>query len=460
MRRTMSALALCVLLPFVVVLASCGRSDDRVELEFWTISLKPVFTEYIEERIAAFEHRHPETRVEWVDIPFGAIERKFIAASAAGRGPDVINLSDLMFARFAAVGAFESIDAVLPVDVAATYHEGAAGIGRLGGGLQAVPWYLTTQATIYNEPMLRAGGLTPETLGRTWRELAGQAMAFREASGAYLFTQPLGQDSQLLIMLLGEGLPPFRAGEDGRLSADLTRPDVLEYLAVWVELYRAGGLPREAATQGFEHLIDVYQNERVAALNTGANFLRRVRGVSQRVYDQTGILPPVTGRLGRPHIAVMPLSVTAASEHPELAAALAAHMTSAESQLAFCKLATILPSTPAAFKDPFFAGPTEAERDEGMAMVGEARAIVASALTEAVAFTPALECWPDLRRAFEAGMKRVLLEGADLAGTMAEVEAEWDRRIAGMNSRRAMAGGSPATMDAIPTPSPVNGGSR
>ena len=95
------------------------------------------------------------------------------------------------------------------------------------------------------------GGLTPDDLGTTWHDLMARAEAFHERTGVCLFTQPLGQDSQLPMMLIADARPPFRAGPNGELVADLTREDVRDYLAEWVRLYRAGVLPRECVTRGW-----------------------------------------------------------------------------------------------------------------------------------------------------------------------------------------------------------------
>jgi putative chitobiose transport system substrate-binding protein len=465
------ALILAVSAPMGSCDAPRGSGPDEaaeVRLEFWTLSLKPVFTGYIEGLCDRFEAEHPGVDVVWVDVPFGAVERKLIAAAAAGRAPDVINLSDLQFARFAAAGAFLDLDGVLGPEAFGAYAPGALRVGQIGGAsgtrTLALPWYLTTQSMIVNGALLARDGLTAQTVPRTWRGLAQAAPGFHDRTGAYLFTQPLGQDSQLLIMMLADGIVPFRQtlGADGvtRLAGDLTRPDVLEFLGAWVDLYRSGSMPREAATNGFEHLIDVYQNERAAVLNTGANFLGRIRGVSQRVYDQTIVMPPIVGDLGRAHIAVMPVCVSASTEHPELAAALAGFITSAENQLAFCKLAAILPSTPRTLLDPFFAGPTELEVREGNEKEGRARAIVAATLPDGYAFTATMDCWPQLRRAFEEGIKRSLLSenAPDLAAEMARVNTAWDRIIAEADDRRAAAGAGPMGMDLVPQPGAVGAG--
>jgi len=450
---TRSIVAASALLVGLAVLSACSEAErgagDAAEIELWTISLRPTFDEYMGERIATYESANPGVSVRWVDVPFMAIERKLIAAAAADRAPDVINLSDMMFARFAAAGAFRDLSELMPAETLEAYHPGALAVGGLGEGSYALPWYLTTQAMIVNEPLLAEGGLSAGGLPETWRGLMGLARSYREETGRFLFTQPLGTDSQLPRMLLAEGLAPFRLGEDGLVKPDLTRLGVADYLAEWVALYRDGAMPRESATRGFEHLIDVYQNERVAVVNTGANFLARVRDASRRVYDASVVRPPATGDLGRAHIAVMPVSVSSRSEHPGVAADFAAFLTGPESQLLFCRLAPILPSTGASLEDEFFAGPTAAEEAEGLAKVGAARAVVADALRRGAPFTPALEAWPAMRRVFNEGIKAALLDGADVGETLAGIEAEWGRLIDEMNERRVASGARPAGVEVL-----------
>ena len=446
----------------LLVLSAClgwsctDRSDAEVELELWTIALRPTFTEYMEGVIGAFEAEHPGVRVKWVDVPFSAIERKLIASAAADRAPDVVNLSDMMFARFAGAGAFLELSGVLDETPETRYHEGALTVGRLGDGLYALPWYLTTQARIVNAGLLREQGTDPATIGADWPTLRRQAAEYHARTGGTLFTQPLGQDSQLPVMMLADGVVPFRTDAEGRLRADLTSPGIAGWIGEWVGLYRSGAMPRQAATNGFEHLIEVYQDERVAVLNTGANFLGRVKGVSPRVYDRTEVSEPIVGSLGRAHIAVMPVCVSAGTRHPELAAKLAWFLTSPENQLAFCRLAPILPSTPASLDDPFFAGPTGDEIERGVEKIGRARAIVTDTLDRAVAFTPALECWPTLRRAFNEHIKRALLGDTPLDRVLSDAERDWNRILDEADLARERAGSKAMSIDAVPRPTPVH----
>lgn len=443
----------------VVSLVSCGesRAAGVERLEFWTISLKPRFTGYIEGQIAAFEGENPGVDVVWVDVPYGAVERKFVVSSAAGRGPDVVNMSDLFYARFSAAGAFASLEGLLPGEAGERYKREALAVCRIGGSLTALPWYLTTQALIMNEGVLARGGLRPDDVPGTWRGLAALALEFRratEAAGepAYLFSFQLGHDSELPIMMMADGIELLRAGAGGGLEPNLTSAAVVEYVSLFVELYRAGGLPRESATAGFEHVVDHYQNGRIAVLSSGPNFLDRVRGVSPAVYEASVVRPAATGELGRGHIAVMMLCVTAASERRELAARLAWFMTGPAAQLAFSRQVAVLPSTPESLEDGFFEGPTAEEVASGNSKLGEARAMVAETVREAAAFTPALESWSAMRRAFEAELKRSLLDGVPVERSMERANAAWAELLRELGERRASAGASPVGIEVVPRP--------
>ena len=105
----------------------------------------------------------------------------------------------------------------------------------------------------------------------------------------------------------------------------------------------------------------------------------------------------------------------------------------------------ILPSTPAILSDPHFGPPARVD-DGAEYKLAQARALSAASLPQAVAFTPSLGAWPDLRRAFNEGIKAALLDGRDVRETLRQIESEWNRILDAQ---------IPATFDAIPTPGPV-----
>lgn len=460
--RIASALIVLALVVGVAASSSCARAEDHrgeartIELEFWTIALAK-FDTYIREQLTAFEAAHPGVKVRWVDIPYTVLERKLISAAAAGRAPDVVNMSDVNYARFAALGAFVDLNPLVPTGQTPEdrYLPGALFLCKLYSAptprkpLLALPWYVNPQASIINTELLRAGGLTLDTLPRDWRGVLALASDFRKRTGKFLISQPLGEESQLPVMLLGEGLVPLKPRDAARpamgLEADLTRPEVRDYIGLWVDAFRRGDLPRAAATQGHSHLLDLYQEQSIAVISTGPNFLKNVRDVSPKVFANSAVREDVRGSLGRAHMPIMVLSVTSQSKHPKEAAALAWWMTGPQAQLEFCKLVAIMPSTATSASDPYFQ-PSAAEMSGPDGVLARARKVVADSLPTAVGFTAALETWPDLRRSFEEAIKRVLVDNADLDETLGHLNEEWNRIL-----REA----PPATMEAVPRPERV-----
>jgi putative chitobiose transport system substrate-binding protein len=405
-------------------LAACNRTESNdARVELWTLALSPHFDGYMHDQISAFEHAYPGVKVEWVDIAYDALDRKLISAAAAGRAPDIVNMADLNFARYASLGAFRDIGNDLPADPAATYLPGALGLCTIGKHLLSLPWYVNPQTRIINTDVLKAGGIDAAHAPATWAEMMAAARAFHEKSGKYLFSQPLGEESQLPIMMLAEGLAPLRTRADGRLESNMSSPEVKAYLAGWVSLYRDGAMPREAATRGHAHLLDLYQDGRVAIISTGPNFLRRIKDVAPKAYSTTIVQPGAVGELGRVHMPVMVLAVTNTSKHPKDAAALAWFLTAAPAQTELCKLAPIMPSSSDSLKDPFFISPPAPGAD---VTLESGKSVAMRTLPEAVAFTASLDTWPDLRRAFEDEFKRVLLDGVDLDVALRRIDLAWN----------------------------------
>src|SRR2546423_14423996 len=78
--RWMSRISLtCVLLAF----AANAAGASRIHVEFWTMSLKPKFTSYFRTLVAQYEASNPNVELEWVDVPWDALQTKLTAANVA-----------------------------------------------------------------------------------------------------------------------------------------------------------------------------------------------------------------------------------------------------------------------------------------------------------------------------------------------------------------------------------------
>lgn len=432
---TLFAAALLLMLALPALPAGRGdapASGDPVRLELWTWALSPWFDDYIRDCLADFEAQHPGVSVRWIDVPGDAIVRKYFAAAAAGALPDVVNLPDKVFVRFASLGGLRAVDGLLPGDADAVFVPGALSQCRVGGRLVGLPWYLSTEICVMNRALLAEGGLDADALGHDWATILAQARQFHARTGRFLIILRLGGGPDLLGILFSDGRDVIAPHEQGGWRSNLLDPSIVATVRDWVDLFRSGALPRECATGEYAEMVQAYKDRRVAVIN--ANALRAVRNDAPDVYAVTDVRPAITGASGLANIAAVQLAVTPQTRHPREAAALAWHLASPRWQTRLAVRASRLPSTLESLDDPAFAMPP----DDAPDALQRGTAISARQLRGgAKAFLPPTGAWPDLERAFIERIKRALLEGRDVEATLRDIDREWNRML------RAEAAGMP-----------------
>ena len=270
--------------------------------------------------------------------------------------------------------------------------------------------------------------LTVDTVGDSWSTLLEQAGPFKAATGAFLFSLPLGERSDLPAMMMGDEIEFLNAHPDGGYDATLSNNEVIDFVRKWTDAYAAGLLPRDSATGAYQAMVTNLTAERVAVVN--ANALARVKSEAPQIYAKLAVGPGIVGSLGESGVTVTHVAVSRQTRHPKLAAQLAWHVTSPAWQTELAIEASRVPSTIESLSDPAFSEWSDDPQQQ-------ATVIGARQLANSRPFVPPIGPWPDLRRVFDEGIKRVLLEGAALEPTLAGVEREWNRIL------RADAAGMP-----------------
>lgn len=426
MRRAVQILMLAMLSG--VSLGSV-RAPEK-ELELWTWALRPTFETYMQDAIAGFEAEHPGVKVRWVDVPGDAIVRKYFAAGAAGKLPDVVNLPDKVFLRMAMLGGLKSLNAdnnpVLPGDPNAVYVPASLDGCTVRGQLLALPWYLSTEISVMNTELLARGGLTPETVGKTWGELLSQTKPFYEKTGTHLLMVRLG-DVDLLNMISSEGLKPIVA-RDGKMVSNLNSNEIVSLMDKWVMAYRGGYLPRESATADWPAVVQGFKEGRVAVVNGDA--VRAVKNDAPRIYETLAIRPGVVGAGGKTNIASVVIGVGSQTREPKLAGELAWYLTSGPWQERLCRQASRVPSVKSVLEKPDFSvGGGGAVGDDKLRL---ALGIGCEQLRDgrSRSFIPETGCWPEMEKAFGEEMKRALLEGVPTREALSRASSKWDELLA------------------------------
>ena len=402
-----------------------GQKPAQRQIEFWTLDLSPKFNGYLQAVIADWEALHPGVTVHWVDLPWGSVERKLLAAVFARTAPDVVNLNPLFAANLASKGGLLALDPLLPAPAASSYLASIWGAGRSEGPPLAgvasrhqytIPWYLTTRITLANRQLLSQAGYAKPPA--TWAEVPAYAEAVKRRTGRYaLFVTVVPDDSaELLESMVQMGVTLL----DGRHRAAFNSAAGRRAFAFWSDLYRRGLLPREVVSQGYRRAIELYQSGDLAQVASGAEYLRAIGTNAPRVAAVTAPYPPLVGPGGESNVAVMNLAISRQTDLPKEALSFALFLTDGPNQ------ARVLPSSRAALKA--VAADLERERpfDAQGRLVRQARQLSVRTLEQAQVLVPPSPGVKRLQTVIYTQLQRAMLGQISSDAALAEAERQWN----------------------------------
>lgn len=395
------------------------QSSSGGEIEFWTMQLKPEFTNYFQNLISTFETKNPEIKVNWVDIPWSAMESKILTAVSAKTAPDVVNLNPDFASQLATRNAWLDLDTKVPADVRSTYLPNIWKASTLNGKSFGIPWYLTTRLTIYNTDLLKQAGISKPPA--TYAQLAQMARQLKDKTGKYaFFTTFVPEDSaEVLESFVQMGVTLV----DAQGKAGFNTPQGKGAFQYWVDLYKNGLLPKEALTQGHRHAIELYQAGETAMLASGPEFLKTIATNAPAIAKASATAPQITGETGKKNVAVMNLIIPRDTDQPDAALKFALFVTNNENQLSFAKAANVLPSTVKALSDSYFKTvPADADS------VAQARVVSASQLQQAEVLIPAMQNLNVLQKTIYENLQAAMLDEKTIDQALADAAQEWNQR--------------------------------
>ncbi len=371
-RRSFAAL-LFVLALVLAFIPATGQAAPPVTLEFWTISLQPFFNDYVNALIAAYERNHPDVKVRWVDVQFGAIEQKLLASLAGGVAPDVVNLNTEMAVRLAQRNALVDMDGVVAAQARARYFDGLWRSTQVRGRTYGLPWYVVPNVIAYNTAIYRRAGLNPSEPPRSEEEMIQQARTIKDRTKIYGF-MPNVDGIRMLHRFQESGLPILRP--DGK-RAVFNSPEHVAYLTRYVDLFKQDYFPEDTLRRGYLGATERYSAAQLGMLITGPQFLLRVKHDNPEVYAQTFVAAYPKGKGNTLHLATMAITVPRASHNAAAAVDFGLFVTNDENQLEFSRQVVVFPSTRRAAGDPFFqkggAAPEDVARKVAAADLALAR---------------------------------------------------------------------------------------
>jgi putative chitobiose transport system substrate-binding protein len=394
-------------------LSSRATANPSTTIEFWTMQLAPFHNDYILGVIREFEAQNPGARVKWLDIPWAEAERKTLASMAASTAPDVVNLNPQFAAKLAEFEVLADPGRYLDRATLDSYVPAALAANQLGQTTFALPWYLTSNITLYNGEMLdRAGASVPER----WSDVLPAARTIRNRTANYAFFPPLDGSAALEAIVSGTGgalLTPDRCAP----AFTNTRGEAI--FDTYRALLQESLIPRNVLTEGHRSAVRQFLSGQVAMVSTGMQFLSQVRNAAPQVYAKTRVAPPIAGADAPPNIAVMNVAVPKSSRNPELAFRFTAFLTNSANQLAFAKRVPILPSTRATLDDAFFTAPT------GDALLDAARTLSVAQIKRGTVHIPPIASYNKLRVNYLRNLQSAMLGRVSSRAALQDIDRVW-----------------------------------
>ncbi len=409
-----------LILSFLISCNGGQSASSGQELEFWTMQLQPQFTPYFTELIKQFEQEHEGVQIRWVDIPWSAMESKILTAVSANTAPDVVNLNPNFASKLASRNAWLNLteNDYLSPEEKQEYLPNIWEAGTVNNISFGLPWYLTTQITIYNQELLKQAGI--ETAPTTFQELADVAATLKEKTGKYamFFTFVPGDSGEVLESLVQMGVTLF--DENGK--AAFNSPEGLAAFNYWVDLYQQELLPPEVLTQGHRHAIDLYQSGEIALLSTGAESFPVIIKNAPTIAEVSAASPQITGETGKRNVAVMNLVIPKSTDKPQEAIEFATFVTNTENQLKFAKEANVLPSTVKAIETYI----NEQEKSAETSALSQAIAISAKQLQEAQVLVPPQDNINQLQKIIYENLQAAMLNNKTVEQALQDAADTWN----------------------------------
>ena len=411
-------------------LSGCNpqANSNSNQLEFWTMQLKPNFTEYFVNLNRNFEEQNELLQLRWIDVSWSAMENKILTSISARTAPDVVNLNPKFASQLATRNAWLDLEPVVPTDVKATYLPKiwqASTIevcqdSNCNEQTFGIPWYLTTTITIYNQELLTAAGIKQPP--QTYTELAQTAKIIKAKTGKYaFFISFVPNDSgDVLESLVKMGVN--LVDESGKAAFNTKEGKAA--FKYWVDLYQQKLLPPDVLTQGHRRGIELYQAGEMAILSSGAEFIDSINNNAPTVAQVSAVAPQITGTTGKKNVAVMNLVIPRDSDKSEEALKYALFVTNTENQLAFAQESNVLPSTTEAVEQYI----EDIEQQQETSLAERAKRISAAQLDDAEVLIPVQKDLDLLQKAIYENIQAAMLEEKTVEQAVQDAADQWDNQ--------------------------------
>jgi putative chitobiose transport system substrate-binding protein len=327
--------------------------ESGANITFWTFYLSPTFDNFIKDTIARFQATYPGVTVDWKDHQ-GTFQDDLKAAFAAGKAPDVMNLSvsEGWVSDYASKGLLLALDDKVPADVISTYFPGLWKEQLVGGKNFQFPWYQGIAVELINKQLFDKAGIAPADFPKTIDGLPAICKTLKEKANTVCDIRLTVND--LIAQMVYEGnVKPL--SDDGK-KFTFDSADAVKWLTMYRDMVAAGTVDNDilTATQDRTGLL-LFSSGQAPFYQTGLGLIRDVKANNSQLYSNLAVVPAPVGASGVVGKGLHAISVKADTKFPNASIALAQFFTNARSMVAFSKIVSIYPSVIKSYDDPFFS---------------------------------------------------------------------------------------------------------
>ena len=317
------------------------NKNNAHEFTIWTIQLKPVAQEVVEENISFFKQIHPGVKITWVDIPIAEAQKRTLAAVLGKNPPDLINLNPDFSVILAQRGAL----AYFSEQEAAKFIPATVDMLKYDGKIFALPFYATSSITLYNKKLYSSCSNTnPPT---TYEQLAQSAQNLKNCTGIHPLAINLNENDSLAKILNKYGVNSFESEEE--------IAQAIFVYEMFNDLYKKNLISKDTLTINHREMAEKYMSGNALFVVLGSNFLNMVKENAPQIYAQSDVSTQLIGNSQKYDIALMNLVIPKYAKHKELAHEFANLLTSEESQVKMAKLTNVIPVNKNAIQNEYFS---------------------------------------------------------------------------------------------------------
>lgn len=397
-----------------------GATGDKYsgEIEWWTINWRKNYSAYVENLINTYQREHPDVKINWVDVPGQEITTKLLAAISARKVPDAVNFTG------STAGLFGNSMADLRTlfsdqEIAAYFPSLVAPLRQESGKVVAVPFYNGgTKLGLYRKSALKSVGFDPSKPPRTWDDALALAQKVADSGGGY------GMAAMAYSLTLqSEGVDLI---SPDKKSAAFNTPQAAAVLEKFKSHLAGKAIAPGVLGKDPRSYPENLSNKKIAFMpSVTSSELIGIQQNSPDVYADLAVLPAVTGPNGKQLLPDQQvLAVPESSDNKAAAAEWIKFVTSAQNQLAFCKLVAVFPGSVQTVKDPFFTNISgDTANDQG-------RRVLVQTFDQAADATLGSPNDEALRALFDEQVRAYMLGTKSASAALATAEKQWNAELA------------------------------